>query len=175
MNISLRKATIDDSPLIQKWWQDGKVMAAVGFPQGLAVSIEEVQQSLHYYEEISGEFLLIIDEKGHPIGEFAYKPIEAKGATFDIKIGELSRQRQGYGKAALEKGMQRIAAQNRFNRIEITVNSTNEPALKLYEKVGFKQSGFLKDHWVNQVGERCSTVVMVYELADVDNGLNKSN
>ena len=41
--------------------------------------------------------------KGHLIGEFAYKPIEAKGATFDIKIGELSRQRQGYGKAALEK------------------------------------------------------------------------
>lgn len=71
--------------------------------------------------------------------------------------------------------MQRIAAQNRFNRIEITVNSTNEPALKLYEKVGFKQSVFLKDHWVNQVGERCSTVVMVYELADADNGLNKSN
>lgn len=67
MAISLRKATIDDSPLIQKWWQDGKVMAAVGFPQGLAVSIEEVQQSLHYYEEVSGEFLLIIDEKATPL------------------------------------------------------------------------------------------------------------
>ena len=36
--------------------------------------------------------------------------------------------------SGFRKGMQRIAAQNRFNRIEITVNSTNEPALKLYEK-----------------------------------------
>ena len=58
---------------------------------------------------------------------------------------------------------------------KIALIESNEPALKLYEKVGFKQSGFLKDHWVNQVGERCSTVVMVYELADADNGLNKSN
>lgn len=171
MNISFRKATIDDSPLIQKWWQDGQVMAAVGFPEGLKVTIEEINQSLYYYEETAGEFLLIVDEAKNVIGEFAYKPLEEKIATFDIKIGERSKQRQGYGKAALERGMQRIAVQNRFNRIEITVNSTNEPALKLYKKAGFKQSGFLKDHWVNQVGEHCSTVVMVYELVAANNDL----
>lgn len=162
MNISFRKATTNDSPLIQKWWQDGLVMAAVGFPEGLQVTIEEINQSLYYYEEIAGEFLLIVDEAKNVIGEFAYKPLEEKIATFDIKIGERSKQRQGYGEAALKAGIKRISSLGQFKKIQITVNHTNEPALKLYEKAGFIKVGFMKDNWKNQIGEWCSTVVMEY-------------
>jgi RimJ/RimL family protein N-acetyltransferase len=162
MKITFRKATVKDSPQIQKWWQDGHVMAPVGFPKGLQVSLEEINQSLQYYEESSGEFLLIIDEQGNAIGEFAYKLIDAEVATFDVKIGECSKQRQGYGEMAVKAGIEKIASFNKLKKIEINVSHTNEPALKLYEKVGFKKIGFLKDNWQNQLGESYSTVVMEY-------------
>jgi uncharacterized protein YodC (DUF2158 family) len=39
-NLTIRNATSKDTSILCKWWNDGKVMAHAGFPNGLGISEE---------------------------------------------------------------------------------------------------------------------------------------
>ena len=66
-------------------------------------------------------------------------------ATLGIFIGEEKYRSKGYGSEAinliLEYGFRYINLHN----INLSVNSYNERAIKCYEKVGFKKSGFRRE------------------------------
>ena len=53
-------------------------------------------------------------------------------------------QNQGVGKKLLEAIFKKIKERGGVTKIKITVVTTNKPALKLYEKVGFKKTALLK-------------------------------
>jgi ribosomal protein S18 acetylase RimI-like enzyme len=63
-----------------------------------------------------------------------------------LGIGVLSsHRRQGIGKALLETTL--TAARERgLTRVELFVRTDNEPARRLYEKVGFTMEGTLRKH-----------------------------
>ena len=41
-NIVIRNATMDDAEQLCMWWNDGKIMAHAGFPNGLGTTKEEL-------------------------------------------------------------------------------------------------------------------------------------
>lgn len=43
--LTIRDALPADTPLLCRWWNDGKVMEHAGFPQGLGTSIEKSPSS----------------------------------------------------------------------------------------------------------------------------------
>lgn len=159
--VFLKPATANDVKIIHKWWSDGEIMKAVGFPNGLSITNEEVFEDIKKYQkEENSEFLIILNEEKVEIGEFAYKKIANYTYTFDIKIGEHAYQGQGYGKLALIKGLSIIKSKTKAKRVEISVDSENIKALKLYKSVGFKCIQRINNNWKNQLGENCSTEIL---------------
>ena len=40
--LTIRNATAGDAPQLEKWWNDGKVMAHAGFPLGLGTTAGDI-------------------------------------------------------------------------------------------------------------------------------------
>ena len=45
-NLSIRNARKEDCPLLEKWWNDGAVMAHAGFPNGLGTSAAKIEKQI---------------------------------------------------------------------------------------------------------------------------------
>ena len=71
-NLTIRNATSNDASILCKWWNDGRVMAHAGFPNGLGTSEEIIVQQL---SGDTDEFHrhLIIEVDGAPTGEMNYR------------------------------------------------------------------------------------------------------
>ena len=83
--IRIRNAGPADCEQLAAWWNDGKVMAHAGFPNGLGTTPE------HIREEIAGDTddtdrRLIIEYKGVSIGEMSYGNLGGNVAEIGVKI-----------------------------------------------------------------------------------------
>lgn len=52
-------------------------------------------------------------------------------------------QRRGYGAEALRQILSILEEERRFDCVEICVKNTDTPALRLYEKIGFVDTGYI--------------------------------
>jgi len=125
-NITIRSAERQDAIRLNTWWNDGRVMAHAGFPNGLGESMEETLACIEWWnngsiiartdvseklgkssEEVidstdgdnkNSHQLCIIEIDGIPVGELNYK-IRSEEATAypGWKICETDFQNKGYG------------------------------------------------------------------------------
>ncbi|MFQ7119627.1 MAG: hypothetical protein ACLRPW_06230 [Intestinibacter sp.] len=66
-NILIRDAKENDATILTKWWNDGKIMAHAGFPEGINTTVQKVKHQLQ--EEIKNhKHRLIIEYKDCPLG-----------------------------------------------------------------------------------------------------------
>ena len=99
-NLTIRNATSEDAAILWRWWNDGKVMAHAGFPNGLGISEEEIIQQLSADADESGRCLIIeMDEV--PVGEMNYSNQGNNVAEIGIKICDFSRQEKAHGRKFL--------------------------------------------------------------------------
>ena len=66
--ICIRNATTNDCKQLADWWNDGKVMAHAGFPNGIGTTPEEIEHQLSDEDDYKGR-TLIIEHNSIPIGE----------------------------------------------------------------------------------------------------------
>ncbi len=45
-NLKIRNATVKDAELLSSWWNDGKIMAHAGFPNGTGKTACEIAENL---------------------------------------------------------------------------------------------------------------------------------
>jgi RimJ/RimL family protein N-acetyltransferase len=154
--LSIRNATAKDANVLSKWWNDGTVMAHAGFPNGIGISEEKVNELLE--EDNDFRRRLILEFENTPIGEMSYRTPEEKTAEIGIKICDASQQNKGYGTEYLKMLMQHIFLQMKYDRIILDTNLKNERAQHVYHKLGFRKVNTNIDSWTNQVGELQSSV-----------------
>lgn len=58
-------------------------------------------------------------------------------------------QNKGYGTAALRLILDFLKREGRFHSVEVCVNRENAAALRVYEKVGFVDSGYIDNDLPN--------------------------
>ena len=160
-NLIIRNATSEDAILLCKWWNDGKVMAHAGFPNGLGITEQSIAESLQKdNDEIHRRLILVIDNV--PVGEMNYRNIGNKTAQIGIKICNSEKQEKGYGTRFLKLLIHHLLFNLEYEKIILDTNVKNERAQHVYQKIGFKQVGTRIDSWRNQLGELQSSID--YEL-----------
>ena len=159
-NCKIRNATPADAPQLCKWWNDGRVMAHAGFPNGLNTNTESILQQLSTDSDDTYRRLIIeIDDT--PVGEMSYRNIGDGAAEIGIKICEFDRQNAGYGTRFLKMLISGLFTSG-YEKIIIDTNLSNTRAQHIYEKLGFQKLNIYYDSWRNQLGELQSQVC--YEL-----------
>jgi RimJ/RimL family protein N-acetyltransferase len=103
------------------------------------VTVEDLEQRLEHHQM----YLIYLDDQ--LVGEIEYQidpkhlyKKEAGTAWIGIIIGEESARAKGIGRLAMEYLEEQIMLQG-LKRIELGVFEFNKPAIRLYEKMGYKE------------------------------------
>ena len=141
--LSVQPATVADAPLIHALWTDPQVMAFVGFPQGLPITLAVVEARLAQPEADPSGRLLSVRHKttGQAIGHLKLAWPDVHGiAEPDIKLLP-ECWGQGYGR---ELWLALVDYQFRFTDCQIvqaTPNVANVGSVRLQEAAGLRRVG----------------------------------
>ena len=155
-SLSIRNAGSDDAGLLCSWWNDGKVMAHAGFPNGIGISKTEVLELLDKDNDLQRR--LILELKNEPIGEMNYRTLEERTAEIGIKICDFDQQNKGYGSEFLRMLMDYLFVKKGYSKVILDTNLKNERAQLVYERLGFKKVRTNINKWRDQLGEMQSSV-----------------
>lgn len=160
-NLTIRNATAEDADLLSKWWNDGKIMAHAGFPNGTGESSQDIAEKISKDDDNICR-RLIIEHENIPIGEMSYYNAGNDTAEIGIKICDFSKQSKGYGKILLSMLIHSLFRDFGYQKIILDTNLNNIRAQHVYEELGFSKVRVNYNSWKNQIGELQSSVD--YEL-----------
>jgi len=164
----IRNATVDDASLLEKWWNDGNIMAHAGFPNGTGQTAESIAESLQTDKD-KVHRRMIIELSGVPIGETNYHNISDGIAEIGIKICDFSKHDKGYGKIILSMLISYLFDELGYEKIVLDTNLNNKRAQHVYEQLGFRKVRVRENSWRNQLGELQSAVDYELEKAEFNN------
>ena len=159
-DLCIRNAEAEDCVQLAQWWNDGKVMAHAGFPNGLGTTAGEIRGQIKDNCDDTSR-LLIIEYKGSAIGEMSYSDQGNHTVEIGIKICSAEHQEKGLGRTVLSMLIGELFSMG-FTKVILDTNLTNTRAQHVYEKLGFQKVGVRENSWKNQLGELQSSVD--YEL-----------
>ena len=161
-NLTIRNAMPADADILCKWWNDGKIMAHAGFPNGLGEQPENIRESLSKDSDETRR-RHIIELNGNPIGEMNYRNEGNNTAQIGIKICDSSYLEKGLGTTILTIFIDALFKYYGYKKIILDANTKNKRAQHVYEKkLGFKIVRVNENSWRDQVGEMQSYID--YEL-----------
>lgn len=149
MTYSLREISRSDIAIINKWRNDKELIDLLG-NNFLYISDEVDNQWFDHYIKNRQQAirLAILDtEADLLIGTVQLTAIHAvnKSAEFSILIGDKNYWSKGAGSFSTKAMLTHGFANMNLHRIFLTVLEANTRALTLYEKMGFKQEGILRE------------------------------
>ena len=162
-NLTIRNATMNDAALLSKWWNDGRIMAHAGFPNGIGETPESIAQSL-LTDTDQTRRRLILEVENVPVGEMNFSNRGSNIAEIGIKICDFSQQEKGYGKQFLSMLISTLFKEFGFTKIVLDTNLNNTRAQHVYEQLGFCKSRVNINAWTDQLGEMQTSVD--YELTE---------
>lgn len=159
-NLTIRNATLNDAEQLTEWWNDGKIMTVVGFPNGLGQTVQETVDEIQ--KGTDEHRCLIIELDNEAIGEMNYRKINDITVQLGIKICDLSRQNKGLGKIALSMLISTLFNDYGYHKVILDTDLNNKRAQHVYEQIGFTKLRVNRNSWTDQLGNIRSSVE--YEL-----------
>ena len=135
-NLKIRYATKNDAKILCNWWNDGKIMAHAGFPNGINTTVEKIEKQIsEETDETTRRFIIEINNE--PSGEMNYRNIKNGIAEIGIKICNFSKQEKGHGTKLLKLLINYLFQELNFIKIILDTKLENKRAQHVYEKIGF--------------------------------------
>jgi RimJ/RimL family protein N-acetyltransferase len=144
----MRAVEPGDVPMLWEWMQDEELMRLRDYPAP-PTSLDQARREFEQSPENSGHdlHLAITTLDGELIGETALREIDQRNgnARFTIAIGNREYWGHGYGSDATRCLMRYAFEQLNLHRIDLFVHASNERAVRVYEKCGFRHDGRLRE------------------------------
>ena len=145
------------------WLQDSAASRYIS----AAKKTRKIQDLKNYIRKFSRRknciFLRILTKKtNHHIGNIKYEPIDLdrKTAVMGILIGEPAWRGKGVAREVLKTTAKHLQAAGKIRKIYLGVKKDNLPAIRAYQKVGFKGV----DRWENRRRPLKGQKIMVWNL-----------
>ena len=100
----------------------------------------------YVYRSCRARVIGIADEDT-PVGLALVKDLDEEPACYDLQQFMIDRrfQGQGYGTRALGLILTELEAERKYDRVEVCVKRADGPALRMYEKIGFVDTGYIDE------------------------------
>ncbi|MGK5511337.1 GNAT family N-acetyltransferase [Brevibacillus formosus] len=143
--IYLRKMTGEDVDVYHRWRNDVEVMRTTN-PSMDIYTWEDTNGFVNQvilHASSSKSYMIVDSQTNRPIGITSLIQIDLKNRNAEciIDIGEKEYWGKGYGREALKLLLDYAFLEMNLHRVSLRVFSFNEKAIKLYERLGFKQEG----------------------------------
>ena len=169
-NVVIRSARPSDAEQLCTWWNDGKIMAHAGFPNGLNEQPENIRKSLaNDTDETHRRH--VIEYHHTPIGEINYRNTGGGVAEVGIKICDVTHHEKGLGTILLAMFIDALFLYYGYDKIILDTNVKNKRAQHVYEnKLGFTRVQVNENAWRDQLGEMQSSIDYALRKIDWQNG-----
>jgi len=139
-NLLIRNATKNDAEILCKWWNDGKIMAHAGFPNGINTTVEEIEKQLsEETNKTTRRFIIEINNEAS--GEINYRNKSNNIAEIGIKICDFNKQEKGYGTVLLKMFIEYLFDILDYDKIILDTKLNNKRAQHVYKNIGFIETG----------------------------------
>ena len=137
--LRVRKAVLTDAPLYYDLWTNPDIMSNMGFPQGLPITLEEIEQKIcgqQERDEFGHLLVVILKSTGEAIGEcFMRLPDETDVAETDVKLLPIFWG-QKYGVEVKQGLLDYLFTHTQCTAVAATPNVNNSASIKMQEAVG---------------------------------------
>ncbi|MBR3840024.1 MAG: Cof-type HAD-IIB family hydrolase [Erysipelotrichales bacterium] len=162
--LCVRQATTNDVDVLLKWWNDGKVMAHAGFPNGLHKTADDIKKEIALNNREKRRLILYYEDQR--IGEMSYIKISEGIFDFGIKICEEEYQNRHLGPRYLRLLFDYLFDVLKATKIILDTDLENLRAQKVYERLGFTNKEIHYNSWTNDIGELRSSVSYTMTIND---------
>jgi len=155
--IKLTSINEEDILTLQKWHNNVAFMRNYDVVSAIPKNMEEVKGELCDAQKSNTAYIFAVKKSGQQqiIGITGFEDISWNNGTalIYIGIGDEKYRGCGYGKQALKLTIEFGFEELNFHRIYLTVIEYNEPAIKLYENLGFIREGVYRE-FIHRDGKR---------------------
>jgi len=101
----------------------------------------------YVYRTCNGRVLFVIENDGTIIGVALVREFTDEPLGYDLQQFMIDRrfQGKGYGAAALGLILGELRREGHYDRVEVCVKKEDAEAIRLYEKSGFVDSGYIDE------------------------------
>jgi len=155
--INLTSINEEDILEFQKWFNDVSFMRNYDVVSAIPKNTEDIKDMFSEITKCNTAYIFAVKELKEQklIGVTGFENISWNNGTalIYIGIGEEKSRGQGHGTEAFKLTIEFGFEELNFHRIYLTVLEYNEPAIKLYEKLGFKREGVYRE-FIHRDGKR---------------------
>ena len=100
----------------------------------------------YVYRRCNARVIGIADDN-QVVGVALVRDLDEEPACYDLQQFMIDRrfQNKGYGTQALKQIINQLQAEGKYTCVEVCVNKADAPALRVYEKAGFVDTGYIDD------------------------------
>jgi [ribosomal protein S5]-alanine N-acetyltransferase len=159
--VILRAVEPTDYGKLHLWLNDSEVMRFWGHPGNTQSLAEIANEDAGQAARGTSRKYIIESREGIPIGFIDYYDLDwqARSVWVSILIGDQGHWGGGFGTDAMRTLLDYLFRELGLHRVSLTVHSSNERAVKSYEKTGFVREGVLRD-WAFFDGQRVDGILM---------------
>ena len=147
--IQLRELARTDLPFINRWRQSRELVDGLGAPYRYIGPEVDAAWFDTYLSRRGNDVRCVIcrDGEADPIGLVSLTGIDPvhRHAEFHILIGEPVAHGKGIGSEAAQAMLRHGFMDLNLHRIYLYVLTTNQAAIRVYEKAGFRREGTLRE------------------------------
>ena len=127
------------------------------WPEIASLSVKEYQKDYvapavgilargYAYRACNGR-VFVIENDGVIVGTALVREFTEEPSGYDLQQFMIDRryQRRGYGLSALQLILDELRKENHYNHVELCVRKADTEAIRLYEKCGFRDSGYVDE------------------------------
>jgi RimJ/RimL family protein N-acetyltransferase len=148
--VRLTAVNPNDMSAIARWWADTDFLRFYDTPPATPRNEDQLSRRFDLSQTSSELFLfairLLIDDGIIGLLEFDGINWWNRTTFVSIGIGEAEQRGRGYGLDAMSAGLRFAFHELNLHRVCLTVFSYNEPAIALYERLGFTREGVYREH-----------------------------
>jgi len=167
----LREIDREDMIIINSWRSSKELIDHLGAPFRY-INKEVDHKWFESYMQNRGTNIRcsILNEEEHVLGLVSLTNIDRMNQTavFHIMIGDSTHRDKGIGSYATNEILRHAFYDMNLNRVELTVLESNNRAIALYEKLGFKKEG-IKREAVYKNGEFVNMIFMAILKSEYEN------
>lgn len=143
-----RKVKRQDVKALAEWLDDEKVSEYLNEEQDISNELKKIssQSTLPLFTHIfnqNGQFFMIALRHNGPIGFLRLVP-KGEGTEMVVVIGERSQWGNGYGYAAIQKGLKKAFYQWREDKVLAKIDPDNTRSKAVFRKAGFSKEDDLE-------------------------------